>query len=149
MGIAQGPPDRVPEAPFTRQGNEWRPKPVISMVLVFAGRASKVHPRQLLLLLMTGHPNLREAKKGSADSQAIGNIIVNDAGRAAVGQLAGNPCLDEHHLPCPWRVGLVPKQQDPGRGDWDIHQLLEGPVLKQEVLAEGRSRLVMDGGFAH
>lgn len=63
-------------------------KPVISMVLVFAGRASKVHPRQLLL--MTGHPNLREAKKGSADSQAIGNSIVNDAGRAAVGLLAGN-----------------------------------------------------------
>lgn len=56
-----------------------------------------------------------------------------------MGQLAGNPCLDEHHLPFPWRVGLVPKQQDPGQGDWDIHQLLERPVLKREVLAEGRS----------
>jgi hypothetical protein len=142
MGIAQGPPDRVPEAPFTRQGNERRPK-ARNLNGVGVCRQGLQGPPSSAAAAHDGTPNLREAKKGSADSQAIGNSIVNDAGRAAVGQLAGNPCLDEHHLPCPWRVGLVPKQQDPGRGDWDIHQLLEGPVLKREVLAEGRSCLVM------
>ncbi|KAF4986896.1 hypothetical protein FDECE_15703 [Fusarium decemcellulare] len=85
-----------------------------------------------------GTPQHQEAK-GSADSQAIGNSIVNDAARTAVGLLAGNPWPEEHHLPCPWRMCL--SQNNRTLAD-EIGKFINSgrPVLKQDVLAQALSR---------